>query len=637
MSDLDLGATLRGFTAGQKVFGRYTLKKILGRGGMGVVWLARDEKLDEEVAMKFLPEVVKLDASALDDLKRETKRARQLTHVNIVRIHSLEEDGTTAAIVMEPVVGGTLSALRVDEDPKVFTVAVLMPWVRQLCAALDYAHTEARIVHRDLKPANLMLDGKGRLKVTDFGIARSITDSVSRVSRVSTGDGSLPYMSPQQLMGETPSATDDIYSLGATLYELLTGKPPFHSGGQSAIMLQVQNKVPPAMTQRRQELGVAADAIPLDWETTVAACLAKDPAERPQSAAEVMGRLSGEAAVKPGGGPELGTEPVGKKAGADGRSGPTPKPPVIEHDPTSEPAPAWKRFLVLGIVAALAAVVFGFGYYFGVHVPEVERRAEIARLEEAGQAAEAMKLKTEREQAEARGQAEREAKSQAAVARLAAARGGIIVRANVSGGELTVGAMEHTTTPLTLKDVKLGKYPIRIRKEGYEDWSGEAEVKENAFAEIDATLVRSTGSLKLSSEPAGISYEVRGEKSQRGTTPASLAALPTGSYEVIFRKDNWPEVSRKVEVKRNVAEAALAEFIPGRMAITSEPSGAEVVSGGQVIGKTPLALPEVIPGPQAAEIRLKGYRPQTVRGEVKPKEELRLTGCLLYTSPSPRD
>jgi len=188
--------------------------------------------------------------------------------------------------------------------------------------------------------------------------------------------------------------------------------------------------------------------------------------------------------------------------------------------------------------------------------------------------------------------------------------------------------MEHTTTPLTLKDVKLGKYPIRIRKEGYEDWSGEAEVKENAFAEIDATLVRSTGSLKLSSEPAGISYEVRGEKSQRGTTPASLAALPTGSYEVIFRKDNWPEVSRKVEVKRNVAEAALAEFIPGRMAITSEPSGAEVVSGGQVIGKTPLALPEVIPGPQAAEIRLKGYRPQTVRGEVKPKEELRLTGTL---------
>ncbi len=289
MDDLDFGATIKGFNPGQKVFKRYTLNKILGRGGMGVVWLAQDSELDREVALKFLPEIVALDPEALADLKRETRRNLALTHENIVRINDFVSDGRTAAISMEYVDGTTLSGLKLEKSARVFTTDELRPWLVQLCDALGYAHGRAKVVHRDLKPANLMLTKGGDLKITDFGIARGISDSVSRVSAQAGGSSGTPvYMSPQQMMGEKPAVTDDIYALGATLYELLTGKPPFYSGN---VFMQVQNKMPPPIAERRQELEIAGEAVPAHWERTIAACLAKEAKDRPQSMAEFAQRL----------------------------------------------------------------------------------------------------------------------------------------------------------------------------------------------------------------------------------------------------------------------------------------------------------------------------------------------------------
>ena len=287
-NDLDLGQTLRGFAPGENLFGRYTLKAILGRGGMGIVWRALDEHLEREVALKFLPELIVLDHAALDELKRETKRNLELTHHNIVRIYDFAHEDNIACISMEFVDGSTLSALRVEREAKIFKVAELRPLVAQFCHALEYAHTRARIVHRDLKPANLMVNASAQLKITDFGIARSLSDSVSMLSMKATS-GTLLYMSPQQLDGERPSSLDDIYSFGATLYELLTSKPPFFRG---AIETQVREKQPPPVAARRKELNIGnEDAVPDEWEETIAACLAKDPAQRPQRAGEVAERL----------------------------------------------------------------------------------------------------------------------------------------------------------------------------------------------------------------------------------------------------------------------------------------------------------------------------------------------------------
>ena len=170
-------------TGGQVVFGRYKLVKVLGRGGMGIVWLARDEELERDVALKFLPDLIIHDAAVLSDLKRETKRCLELTHKNIVRIYDFVHDERSGCISMEYVDGGTLSSLRCDKERKVFEVAELTDWMGQLCDALDYAHNYAHVIHRDLKPANVMVNQRGELKVSDFGIARSLEDSMSVITK----------------------------------------------------------------------------------------------------------------------------------------------------------------------------------------------------------------------------------------------------------------------------------------------------------------------------------------------------------------------------------------------------------------------------------------------------------------------
>lgn len=277
---------------GMTVFNRYKLERILGRGGMGVVWLADDLKLERPVALKFLPSLIGLDPAAVKELKTETRRGLELSHPHIVRIYDFVDDEDAAAISMEFVDGKTLSELRMATDHGVFSVAQVSRWLPGICDALDYAHFQRKVVHRDLKPANIMLTTKEEVaKVADFGIARSLSDTMSRLSAAHIGtSGTLPYMSPQQAMGDRPLPTDDVYSLGATIYELLSGKPPFYRGD---LPTQINSKIAPLIIERRQELEIkAADAIPKEWEDAISACLNKDPNLRPSCAgmlAEMLG------------------------------------------------------------------------------------------------------------------------------------------------------------------------------------------------------------------------------------------------------------------------------------------------------------------------------------------------------------
>ncbi len=273
---------------GQMVFGRYKLIKVLGRGGMGIVWLARDEELERHVALKFLPDLMIQDRALLYQLKRETKRCLELTHPHIVRIHDFVHDERSGCISMEYVDGETLSSLRVEKEQKVFEPPEIAGWIGEFCDALDYAHNHARVIHRDLKPANLMVNQRGDLKITDFGIARSLADSATQLTGEQGRSGTLVYMSPQQLGGDRSTHFDDIYSLGATIYDLLTSKPPFYSGN---IDRQICERVAPSMTERRKEFNIEPAFIPQLWEKLVAACLTKDPSRRPQSAVDVAQRL----------------------------------------------------------------------------------------------------------------------------------------------------------------------------------------------------------------------------------------------------------------------------------------------------------------------------------------------------------
>src|SRR5438094_4561546 len=282
-----MGATSREFVSGQKVFGRYALIKVLGRGGMGIVWLADDEELERDVALKFLPDLMIQDRAAFDQLRREAKRCLDLTHRHIVRIHDFIHDERSGCISMEYIDGETLSNLRAEKEQKVFEPDEIASWMSQLCDALDYAHNRAKVIHCDLKPANLMVNQRGDLKISDFGIARSLGDSESRLTVEQGRSGTLVYMSPQQLNGERSTHLDDIYSLGASIYELLTSKPPFYSGN---IDRQICERVASSMTERRKDFNIESASIPQIWEKVVAACLAKDPPRRPESAGGVAER-----------------------------------------------------------------------------------------------------------------------------------------------------------------------------------------------------------------------------------------------------------------------------------------------------------------------------------------------------------
>ena len=274
------------FTVGQRVFERYYLKRSLGSGGMSTVWLAHDRMTEQPVVLKFLSPHLIADEKEVERLRMEALRSQQFAHPNIVRVHDFMHGGNGVAVAMEYVDGWSLWSMKVDKPGQRFTPEEITPWMRDLCAALEHAHA-AEVVHRDIKPANLILDSRGRLKLADFGLSRS-TNPEGFDTGYYRVVGTDWYMSPQQWTGDPPHVADDIYSLGATMYELLTGKPPFHEGD---VFKQLHEVIPPTLTERLVQLGVRKPKIPAAWEETVAACLDKDATRRPVSASEVATKL----------------------------------------------------------------------------------------------------------------------------------------------------------------------------------------------------------------------------------------------------------------------------------------------------------------------------------------------------------
>jgi serine/threonine protein kinase len=516
-SELDLGLTLRGFAPKQRLFDRYELREILGRGGMGVVWRAHDEQLERDVALKFLPDLLVLDHAAMNELKRETKRNLELTHHHIVRIYDFAQDNRCACISMEYVDGETLSAARIEKPNKVFEIDDLEMLVEQACDALEYAHVKARIVHRDFKPANLMRNSRGELKVTDFGISRSLTDSVSMLSMRTSG--TLVYMSPQQLNGERADPMDDIYSLGATAYELLTGKPPFYSGG---IELQIRDKVPPAMGARRDALEIAGGkAIPEQWEATIAACLAKDPSQRPRSAADVAKRLG--LSVPQYGGTTL--------------SAPVPTIPpakLAPEKPVEVVAPPKRNFAVPAIAVLVALAVVASVWYFGF----VRPRDIAPKAQDTSTPVPEPKLK--------------------APEPVAPARGALIVNTEPAGATVTLGT-ESKKSPASFNDLATGPAQLNVSLEGYESAKRDVEIKENQI--IDPGVIRLSrivGSAIVDSMPRSIEFDLIDADGGHhvGTTPASLANLPTGPAEIVYKPPSGAWHSERITVNARYSVAS---------------------------------------------------------------------------------
>jgi len=251
--------------------GRYRLERVLGRGGMGEVWLGRDQSvLQRDVAVKVLPALS--GAESVARFQREAETLARLQHPGITVVHDAGRHDGYLFIIMELLHGGDLAQVMTGH-PGGLPVARALDFTRQIVDALAAAHGKG-IVHRDLKPANLFVQAGDRVKICDFGIAHS-TDATSRFTSTGHAIGTPLYMSPEQCRAEAVDARSDLYSLGCVLFELLTGRPPF-SADQPAYVVMGQHveQAPPRPRELRGD-------IPVPLADLVAALLAKSPDDRP--------------------------------------------------------------------------------------------------------------------------------------------------------------------------------------------------------------------------------------------------------------------------------------------------------------------------------------------------------------------
>src|SRR5436853_3595164 len=265
------------FTPGTVLLNRYRVISLLGRGGMGEVYRAEDMKLGQQVALKFVPREYGNNPTVLQHLYSEVRIGRDIAHPNVCRLYDIVEYDGDHFIAMQYVDGEDLASLlrRIGRLP----VEKAIDIARDLCAGLAAAHDRG-VIHRDLKPANVMIDGKGRAHITDFGHA-VITDDAEKRGVA----GTPVYMAPEQLAGARVTPASDLYALGLIVYEVLTGKRMYESASLTQIAQQ--------HAQPKPRLASSVRDIPPPVEAVVMQCLEEDPANRPQSARHVLAALPG--------------------------------------------------------------------------------------------------------------------------------------------------------------------------------------------------------------------------------------------------------------------------------------------------------------------------------------------------------
>ncbi|GCE25698.1 hypothetical protein KDA_11820 [Dictyobacter alpinus] len=260
-----------------KVLGTCTLQKVIGRGGMGAVYLAQQSRPRRQVAVKVLLPITAFKPQQhkafLERFRRETDAAASLEHPNITPVHEYGELDGLAYLVMPYVSGGTLRDELENEGKLPLTRIV--SYLEQMAAALDFAH-ERKVVHRDIKPANILMTPEKRLLLTDFGLVKIITDGQKNqnpLSEVGMPMGTPDYMSPEQVVGGVVDARADIYSLGVLLYHMVAGAPPFQGETPMKVALQHLHTPPPLPRMQRPDLPPAAEQV-------ILRALAKRPADR---------------------------------------------------------------------------------------------------------------------------------------------------------------------------------------------------------------------------------------------------------------------------------------------------------------------------------------------------------------------
>lgn len=322
---LNLQEFLHRLKPGEKLAGCYLLQRAVD-GTARPIWLAHDEVLGKDISLHFLPLSLLQEEGVGDRLRQEIKRARQLIHPRILRVYDLIEEDDWAAVAMDTFASQPLSMVLAANPHGCFEVPDVWPLVRELAETLDEAH-RIRLTHGALSPNDVLVGG-GKLKVMNFGVSHCLIEAMH-------DDSSKASFSPQQLSGNKPTASDDIYAFGGLLHTLLVGRPPFAGLDRSTTA--------PSVSQHRGELNRTGAAIPAEWENAIAACLAPEPANRPATCVEIADRLERAASDAPlsGGSPVTEVAPAAPAptAAATVETSAEPAEPKLEAQPVATEVP----------------------------------------------------------------------------------------------------------------------------------------------------------------------------------------------------------------------------------------------------------------------------------------------------------
>lgn len=600
-------------------YGRYEIRKELGRGSMGVVYEAHDPQIDRTVALKVLRQDRHATDTFVKRFLKEAKAIGRLSHPNIVTVYDAGEDRGTIFIAMEFLEGVPLNQVI---EAKRFSFEEVLDIGIQICETLDYAHAKG-VIHRDIKPSNILVQPKGRIKITDFGIARIEDPSATLQTQDGEILGTPAYMSPEQVLGKAIDGRSDLFSVGVILYELSTGSRPFGRSGKTLATLF--NEITHAMPPDPGELNPGLDP---GLARVVMKCLSKDPGER---------YPTGEAAA----------EALQACRQRVDTTAPPPVDETIRIGPAFEPRKS-RHFLPFLIFLVVLALGVSLHALYPDALRNLFKQREVTTRDERpptkprtllqvastppgaevsvdgqprGQAPFDVELEPGRHSVKASMAGHEEWTGEV---RLEEARpyrlqidlkqrralAFVSVESEPSGAAVLVNGQPEGQTPLGL-ELPLGQHAIRVSLAGHEDWQAPLTLAEEREYPVRVTLrplpQPKTATLKVVTLPPGATVSVNGEP--RGASPLEIR-VPLGQHQVVTRLEGYQERTELVDATQDKVYPIGIDLQPAvklaTLKIISRPPGADVHIDGLPRGKTPFAA-EMPTGPRMVRLSLPGH------------------------------
>ncbi|MDH5637588.1 MAG: PEGA domain-containing protein [Nitrospinota bacterium] len=588
--------------------GRYEIIKQLGQGGMGIVLLGKDPKIDRQVALKVIHHKNFTDPDhEQETVKRfhmEAKAAGKLSHHNIVTVYDVGDQDDVSYIAMELVEGRDLSSIIKERGRLSFQEATSV--IVQVAMALSYSHDHG-IIHRDIKPGNIMIDKAGVVKITDFGLAR--LQEAEAITKAGHTVGSPLYMSPEQLQSGDIDFRSDIFSMGVVYYELLTGARPFDGESMSEVIDRIMDKEPLSVTTLVEDL-------PPRVNTILAKMLAKSPRNRYQTAGAAARDIKNLLALP---------DPFKSMTESDARLTthfPGEMTPLQPFKKKVRPSPPTLRNLALAVILGALVALLGILVLGGESDRTLRTKDAINNMADGirelfaparpikqppPQPDDAQKLTRQvdgyqpkptapkpglPEPTAPQPEQTKPAQTQPAMpvkpeplprplAPPEVQPGKIILRSDVEG-EVFIDGEAAGKTPVIDYPAQKGDHTMEIRAEGYQLWKRSVKVMGGETLDFEASLTLAEGALLVLSDPAGAT--VIFQEQQKGATPVVITGLPLGVYQVRLEKKGYFPITEKVRLHKGRGERVTGVLSKGARLIVSADEGAMVKIDGKNSG-----------------------------------------------------